>query len=185
MQCTLSAYHYLPFPSYFYLLNCLAALRNVRNKCLFKLNSTFPDNTHRKDLYTPFDIHLDPADANSFTISHSVRKLDTNNVEHVLIFIQSFDGIIAKANIPEGGQHWTLFKSLLLNLPKTKWTNRAANVALHNQANFAATIELWLTNFMSVNISDDILERLRNLMKPKDMSVSNFAAKLDHFNELV
>eukprot|EP00957_Ditylum_brightwellii_P085950 6539316-Ditylum_brightwellii.AAC.1 len=38
---------------------------------------------------------------------------------------------------------------------------------------------------MTVDVSEDILEWLRNLMKPKDMSVSDFAARLDHFNELV
>eukprot|EP00957_Ditylum_brightwellii_P146469 11151705-Ditylum_brightwellii.AAC.1 len=84
------------------------------NKCPFKLNSTFPDDTHRKDLYTSFDIRLDPADANSLTALHSMRKLDTNNVERILMFIQSFNDIVAKAAIPEGGQRWTLFESLLL-----------------------------------------------------------------------
>eukprot|EP00957_Ditylum_brightwellii_P008546 648099-Ditylum_brightwellii.AAC.1 len=38
---------------------------------------------------------------------------------------------------------------------------------------------------MTVDVSEDILEWLRNLHKPKDMTVNNFAAKLDHFNELV
>eukprot|EP00957_Ditylum_brightwellii_P164785 12546808-Ditylum_brightwellii.AAC.1 len=74
------------------------------NKCPFKLNSTFPDDMHRKDLYTSFDIRLDPANVNSLTASHSVRKLDTNDVERILMFIQAFDDIVAKANIPEGGQ---------------------------------------------------------------------------------
>eukprot|EP00957_Ditylum_brightwellii_P084941 6459198-Ditylum_brightwellii.AAC.1 len=38
---------------------------------------------------------------------------------------------------------------------------------------------------MSVKVSEDILEWLRNLQKPKDMSINDFAARLDHFNELV
>eukprot|EP00957_Ditylum_brightwellii_P161534 12299295-Ditylum_brightwellii.AAC.1 len=121
------------------------------DKCPFSFNSSFTDDTHRKDLYTSFDIRLNPADPNSLTVLHSVRKLDSNNVKCVLMFIQSFDDIVEKAAIPEGGQRWTLFESLLLGSPKSKWTNRAANIALRNQQNFEATIELWLTDFMTVD----------------------------------
>eukprot|EP00957_Ditylum_brightwellii_P156769 11932015-Ditylum_brightwellii.AAC.1 len=101
------------------------------------------------------------------------------------MFIQSFDDIVEKAAIPEGGQQWTLFESLLLGSPKSKWTNCAANIAQRTQPNFEATLELWLTDFMTVDVLEDILEWLRNLHKPKDMTVNNFAAKLDHFNKLV
>eukprot|EP00957_Ditylum_brightwellii_P163485 12446988-Ditylum_brightwellii.AAC.1 len=38
---------------------------------------------------------------------------------------------------------------------------------------------------MTVDMSEDILEWLLNLHKPKDMTVNNFAVKLDHFNKLV
>eukprot|EP00957_Ditylum_brightwellii_P081947 6231724-Ditylum_brightwellii.AAC.1 len=155
------------------------------DKCPFSFNSSFPDDTHRKDLYTSFDIRLNLANPNSLTVLHSVQKLDSNDVERMLMFIQSFDDIVEKVAILEGGQCWTLFESLLLGSPKSKWTNCAANIALRNQPNFKATIELWLTNFMTVDVSEDILEWLRNLHKPKDMTVNKFAAKLDHFNELV
>eukprot|EP00957_Ditylum_brightwellii_P083218 6326876-Ditylum_brightwellii.AAC.1 len=155
------------------------------NKCPFKINVTVPNNTDRKDLHTSFDIWLDPANAKSITALHSMQKLNANDVKRILMFLQSFDDIIDKANIPEGGQHWTLFESLLLGLPKTKWTNCATAVVVRNQPNFEATIELWLTNFMSTDVSNNIFEWLCSLQKPKDMSVNSFAARLDHFNKLV
>eukprot|EP00957_Ditylum_brightwellii_P205275 15343138-Ditylum_brightwellii.AAC.1 len=131
-----------------------------------------------------FDKRLNPADINSLTASHSTRKLNSNDVKQVLMFIQVFHSIATKAAIPQGPQRWTLFKSLLLGSPKSKWTNRAANVATCDQPNFQAILELWLTDFMTVNFSEDILEWIRNLQKPKDMSVNDFAARLNQCNEL-
>eukprot|EP00957_Ditylum_brightwellii_P002835 217737-Ditylum_brightwellii.AAC.1 len=155
------------------------------NKCPFSFNSSFLDDTHRKHLYTSFDIHLDPANTNSITVLHSIQKLDSNDAKHNLMFIQSFDDIIKKATIPERGQCWTLFEPLLLGLPETKWTNCTAAVVLCNQGNFEAMIKLLRTDFMTIDVSEDILKWLCNLYKPKDMMVNNFAAQLDHFNKLV
>eukprot|EP00957_Ditylum_brightwellii_P007817 592121-Ditylum_brightwellii.AAC.1 len=74
------------------------------NRCPFSFYSFFQDDTHRKDLYTPFDIRLNLADANSLTALHSIWKLNAINIERILMFIQLFDSIVKKASIPEGGQ---------------------------------------------------------------------------------
>eukprot|EP00957_Ditylum_brightwellii_P131812 10051696-Ditylum_brightwellii.AAC.1 len=145
------------------------------------------DDSHRKDLYVSFEVKLDPSDPNSLTTSHNVRKLDTNNIEQVLTYVRSFDDIVEKPGMPEGIQRWNLFKAMLLGSPKQKWINHRNMVTLQNrnQANFKKTLEKWLLDFMPMDVSESILNWLRNLQKPKDMQVMVFAAKFEHFNSLV
>eukprot|EP00957_Ditylum_brightwellii_P174071 13253938-Ditylum_brightwellii.AAC.1 len=89
-------------------------------KCPFCLNSSNPDDTNMEDLYAPFEGRFDPANANSTTTTHNVRKLDSNDVERVLMYVQAFNDIVEKANVPVGLQRWTLFESMLLGPSKTK-----------------------------------------------------------------
>eukprot|EP00957_Ditylum_brightwellii_P148320 11292255-Ditylum_brightwellii.AAC.1 len=62
---------------------------------------------------------------------------------------------------------------MLLGSPKQKWTNHKNAVTLQNrtQPNFKKTLEKWLLDFMPVDMSESILDWLRNLRKPKDMQV--------------
>eukprot|EP00957_Ditylum_brightwellii_P085270 6485280-Ditylum_brightwellii.AAC.1 len=71
------------------------------DRCPFSLNSEMPDDLHRKDLYVSFEVKLDLSDPSSLTASHNVRKLDTNDIEQVLIYVRSFDNIVKKTGVPE------------------------------------------------------------------------------------
>eukprot|EP00957_Ditylum_brightwellii_P084704 6440419-Ditylum_brightwellii.AAC.1 len=101
---------------------------------------------------------------------HHVKKLYNKDVDNILVYIQNFDSIVAKLSLLAGIQCWTLFKSMLMGTPKTQWVQHASLVADPDcdQPHFQATNEQWLRSFITETVSQDIIEWLRQLHKPRD-----------------
>eukprot|EP00957_Ditylum_brightwellii_P149805 11408464-Ditylum_brightwellii.AAC.1 len=63
-----------------------------------------PDDLHWKELYASFEVKLDPTTLDSLTITRNIRKLNSNDINQVLIYVCLFDNIVKKTGVPEGIQ---------------------------------------------------------------------------------
>eukprot|EP00957_Ditylum_brightwellii_P131136 10001929-Ditylum_brightwellii.AAC.1 len=74
-----------------------------------------------------------------------------------------------------------------MGTPETQWVQHASLVADPDcdQPHFQATIEQWLCGFMTQTVSQDIVEWLRQLHKPRDMTVQSFVSHFEELNSLL
>ena len=155
----------------------------------FKINPVADDDESKKDHFVSFELPIDPLDPEGLKVTRKFHVLNSIQPEDVLFFISRFDDLVGDLDINPGLPRFRFMPSPLGHDLKKKWSTIVDRIApgeaARTQDNFKTCIEQFLLSFMDSDISLDLKEFIRQVTKPRNMTVQTFVERLHHLNNLI
>ena len=152
--------------------------------CPFHILKKEIQDEKKKDQFVSFDYIIDPDNADLKT-TVKIKKLSSNDVEEILCFFKEFDDLVDELEIGEGPPRFRLIKRLLSGNIKQHWLNKKEEYEDDDEVVFAAVRQDFLRSKMDDEISLDTKEWLKNIHKPRSMTVAEFVDCLTEINDLI